>query len=400
MRRLLGVDIGKGVRSVRVRGVNVVLADHKHEGELEKFMRARPELMDPSKPLVHVQHPHPQGVFTRDSNADPATCWLKMFPKAVSVSGHSHLPFSDPFTFCAADFTFVAAGSHYLSGGLPQKGIREVSVMTINAERVHLDRYRLHDGSSDSLGRAFEEKRRPSKPEVPGSFVFATWNIGAFSHGCGGAAKASQGRHATDLRRQIAGMDADVIGLGEYRPRFEMGDRTAHDIFGEHGHSAVGPLTGGNCNAVYSRRFPISDVRQFEFPERAQKRYCLTCDLEIDGRKATLVQTHLDLVEEMRRHQLARLARDFKDCKRVIIAGDFNIARLEEYRIFTDAGFKMANASSFGRFRTHRKRDTSFNTAIDNVFVKGFDIIDAWTEDDSMLFSDHRILLCRLRMKE
>lgn len=79
------------------------------------------------------------------------------------------------------------------------------------------------------------------------------------------------------------------------------------------------------------------------------------------------------------------------------MAGDFNISHLDEYRIFTDAGFKMANASSFGRFRTHRKRWTSFNTAIDNVFVRGFDILDAWTDDDSMLLSDHRILVCRLR---
>ena len=218
IRRILGVETGLGVRSVQVQGINVVVADWRHEGELEKFMRARPELLDPSRPLVHVQHPHPQGVFSREPNADPVTCWLKMFPKAISVSGHSHVPFSDPLTFCAGEFTFVDAGSHYLSGGLPQKGIREVSVMTVCDKRMRLNRYRLHDGSFDSVGRAFEEMRSRPRSTPPGSFVFATWNIGAFTHGCGGIAKASQGQYATDLKRQIAELGADVIGLGEFRP--------------------------------------------------------------------------------------------------------------------------------------------------------------------------------------
>jgi endonuclease/exonuclease/phosphatase family metal-dependent hydrolase/predicted phosphodiesterase len=399
LRRILGVEIGNGIRAVQVRGVNVVAADWKHEGELEMFMRNRADLLDPSRPLIQVQHPHPNGIFSRELNQNPVTCWLNMFPKAISVSGHSHLPFSDPFTFCAGEFTFVAAGSHYLSGGLPQKGLREVSVLTVSGERMDIDRYRLHDGSSDSLGRAFEEKRRPSRPAAADSFVFATWNIGAFTHGCGGRAQASRACHADALRRQLAGMDADVVGVGEYRPQFLMGGTSAAEVFGAYRHSAVGPLTGGNCNAVFSRRFPVSGMRCSDFAERRQQRYFLACDIEIGGQKAVLVQTHLDLVEECRQHQLARLANEFKDCERVIVAGDFNIARLDEYRVFTDAGFKMANASSFGRFRTHRKRYTTFSTAIDNVMVKGFDILDAWTEDDSMLLSDHRILLCRLRIK-
>ena len=83
----------------------------------------------------------------------------------------------------------------------------------------------------------------------------------------------------------------------------------------------------------------------------------------------------------------------------MIISGDFNVSHEEEFAPFARKGFAMANASSFGRFRTHRRRDTFYTTAIDNIFVKGFDILDAWTDDDSMLLSDHRILLCRLLQK-
>lgn len=397
MRRILGVEIGNGVRSVSIRGVNVVLADHKRESELEMFMRARAELLDPSRPLIHVQHPHPSGVFSPEPNPDPVTCWLNMFPKAVSVSGHSHRPFYDSMSFRAGEFTFMAAGSHYLSGGRVQKGIREVSVLTLTRGSMHVDRYRLDDGTSDSLGRRFAEKHHPARVADSESFVFATWNIGAFTHGCGGRAKASRKQHAADLRRQLGVMNADVIGLAEYRPEFMMGDTSASSVFGLYENSAVGPVAGPNCNAAFSRRFPIRGSRCKNFAVRKQARYYLACEIEIGGKKAVLVQTHLDLVDEPRRHQLATLVKEFGSHERVIIAGDFNISSLNEYRIFTDAGFMMANDVSFGRFRTHRRRSTSFTTAIDNVFVKGFDIIDAWTSDDSMLFSDHRILLCRLK---
>ena len=398
VRRMLGIDLNGGVRTVSVRDVNVVAADWGHEGELEKFMSARSELCDPSRPLVHIQHPHPKGVFDHASSNDAATCWLKMFPKAVSISGHSHIPFSHPHSFHAGEFTFVAAGSHYLSGGEQQKGIREVAVMTLDGDAAHLDRYSLHDGTHDALERTFVRKRIPVRRKDAGSFVFATWNIGAFAYSCGGRASAGKAAHAAAIRRQIAAMDADMIGLAEFRPEFSMGGETALEVFGGvYLNTAVGPLLGGNCNSLFTRAFPVSEKRCHEYAEHRQKRYFMACEADICGAKTTVVQTHLDLADEPRRHQIACLVKEFGALRNVIIAGDFNISHEAEFVPFAKAGFAMANASTFGRFRTHRRRDTSYTTAIDNVFVKGFDILDAWTDDDSMLLSDHRILLCRLR---
>ena len=48
-------------------------------------------------------------------------------------------------------------------------------------------------------------------------------------------------------------------------------------------------------------------------------------------------------------------------------------------------------------FANMRHRNTAFTPAIDNVLVKGFDILSVHTDDDSMLLSDHRMLVCRLR---
>ena len=397
VRRILGVDLNGGVRAVAVHGVNIVAADWGHEGELEKFMAGRTEMCDPSRPFVHVQHPHPKGVFGRVSDPDAATCWLNMFPKAVSASGHSHRPFDDERSYNAGEFTFVAAGSHYLSGGEQQKGIREVSVLALHQDAMKLDRYRLHNGTSDSIERTFEAIRSPSAFAKSGSFVYATWNIGAFTHCRGGKESAAKAEHAAAIRRQIAAMDADIIGLAEFRPEFELGGETAHELFGgAYRNAAVGPLLGGNCNALYARAFPVSGKRHFEYVRRKQQRYFLACEADIAGVKTTIVQTHLDLVDEPRRHQIARLVEEFGDLRNVIIAGDFNVSREEEFAPFAKAGFAMANASTFGRFRTHRRRDTSYTTSIDNIFAKGFDILDAWTDENPMFLSDHRVLLCRL----
>ena len=397
VRRVLGLELGGGLRVTTVRGVPVVAADWAHEGELERFMSAHEGLGDPSRPFVHVQHPHPAGVFGGASSPDAATCWLNMFPKAVSVSGHSHRPYTDPRSYHAGEFTFVAAGSHYLSGGPQQKGMREVAVLTLDDSSAHLDRYGLHDGSHDELTRTFERKRLPARNADPRSFVFATWNIGGFTHGFGRAEAAARPKRAADLRRQIAALDADIIGLAEFNPEFRIGGETAADVFAAYPNAAVGPRLGANCNAVFTRAFPVSGARDVAYAERRQQRYFLTCQAVVDGAPATLVQTHLDLVEDLRARQIARLVETFGALPRVIVAGDFNISRTEEFAPFAAAGFQMANAAAFGRFRTHRRRDACYTTAIDNVFVKGFDILDAWTDDDPMFLSDHRILLCRLR---
>ena len=75
----------------------------------------------------------------------------------------------------------------------------------------------------------------------------------------------------------------------------------------------------------------------------------------------------------------------------------FNVTGPDEFKPFSDAGFRMANCGDFGTFLTHRRRKTYYSPAIDNVLVRGFDILSARTADDSMLLSDHRILACRLR---
>lgn len=398
MRRTLGVDIGNGVRACWIRGVPVVAADWRHEANLERFMRRHPELRGPGKPLVYVQHPHPGGTVgdMDKSGDDPVTCWLNMFPRAVSVSGHSHIPFSEPDVFCCREFTAIGAGSHYLGDGPEQKGIREVSVLSVGAFGVRLERFDLAGGFHDVLTRPAPSLSHLDRA-VSGSFIYAAWNIGGFCLGQDGPYGARTVERKEALRRQIASVNADFFALSEYAPSFRMPDRQASEVlFGGYSHSVVGPRLGANGNAILSRNIPLASGNVVNFPHRTQERYFVSCEAVIAGARTTIVHTHLDLDARNRQSQLDELLRRFGGLENVIISGDFNQDRMDAFGPFLKAGFRMANGGRLGLFLTHRRRDTSFTPAIDNVLVKGFDVLSVRTEDDSMMFSDHRMLVCRL----
>ena len=55
-----------------------------------------------------------------------------------------------------------------------------------------------------------------------------------------------------------------------------------------------------------------------------------------------------------------------------------------------------ANGGAFGSFPTHRRRQVQMTPAIDNIFVRGWRIVDAHASDWPLTLSDHRPLLCRL----
>ena len=398
LRRTLGVNIDGGIRACWIRGVPVVAADWNHGAKLESFMRRHQELRDPDRPLIYVQHSHPGGtvVDVDKPGDDPVTCWLNMFPRAVSISGHSHIPFVNPGTFCRREFTAIGAGSHYLSDGPEQKGIREVSVLNIDASGVRLERFRMHNGFHDVLTRPFPASAQRDK-DVPGSFVFALWNIGGFCLGQDGSAGAVKPERASDLRRQIAAVDADFFALAEYEPAFKLsGGLASETVFGLYPHAFAGPRLGANGNAILSRNVPLASGSVNHFPHRTQKRYFVACEAIVAGARTTIVHTHLDLDAKNRRLQLDELLKRFGSLKHIIISADFNQDCMKAFDPFVKAGFQIANGGKFGTFLTHRRRNTSFTPAIDNVLVKGFDILSVRTEDNSMTFSDHRMLVCRL----
>jgi endonuclease/exonuclease/phosphatase family metal-dependent hydrolase/predicted phosphodiesterase len=397
LRRVLGLELEDGMRVRIVKGIPVVAMDWGKEHLLEKFMMRHPELRDPLRPFIQVQHRHPGGMLGDAPCNDPATCWLNMFPRSISASGHSHRPFTDRDLFRNGPFTAFGAGSYYLSDGPQQKGIREVSLLTVRSTGMELERFGFHNGFHDVKTVIFPSPPAGDK-HVDGSFVFVQWNVGGFTLGQGGFDGGCTKERAEAFRLRLDGLGADFLGLSEYDPSFAMADRPVRDlVFGDYPHITAGPRLGLNGTAMLSRRHPLRDIHVHNFHTRKQPRYCTVCEADVDGRRTTFVETHLDLDAACRKTQIAELLEICGPLQRVMLSGDFNVSTLVEFAPFASSGFKMANGGQLGTFRTHRRRNSGYDPAIDNVMVKGFDIVGAWTADDAMILSDHRILACRLK---
>ena len=404
-RDLLLIGSGRefGIRSFDVNGVGVIAVDWKHEGELEAYMADRPGLRDPSKPLIVIQHPHPRGtVFGATgwmSDDGRAGGYLRLFPRALSFSGHSHQPFAKESSLWRGDFSAAAAGSYYL-GPRTASGGREVSVLEVSPRRVVLVRHDLAAGTASTNELAAADLK-PPRAKGDGEFTFVQWNIGNFSFGRRGessvSAEAAPTR-AEDYRRFIRALDADFIGLCEFNPVFDRGGGQADALlFGGFASVTCGPHRGYQGNALVAARHALKDVRSRAFARRVQPTYALFAETEIGGRRTTLVQTHLDLDAAVRATQIAELAELLGNEPRVILSGDFNVSSADEYAPFEAIGLTGANFSRFGTFPTHRRRGFALTPAIDNVFVRGFEFTDVAVGDPSLSLSDHRPLVCTLK---
>lgn len=397
---ILGIAGGVGIRATTVRGIGIVAADWKHEGELEDFLLAHPEVRPTGRPFVCLQHPHPAGtVFgwgARDAR-DVTTCILKMFPAAWSFSGHSHEPFAHAGSLWRGEFTAAAAGSYFLGSGYGGHG-REVSVLNVGERRVRFDRFDLRTGASSSS--IWEAGPRRSVPSDGG--VFVQWNVGHFCRGRGSGPALSPDEAAelaSAWRRALAQTGAELVGVCEYSPSVDRagGTPARESVFGDFAGFAAGSQRDYQCNAL-AGRCQLRNARSGDYARQVQKTYWQAAETEFAGVATTVVETHLDFADaEVRRAQIEELIRLFGSCRHVIVSGDFNVAETCEYAAFERAGFRLANAGRYGELPTHRRRKVGLTPSIDNVMVRGFDILDVSLADEPLALGDHRALRCVLR---
>lgn len=395
---------GAGIHIHEVRGVPVVVIDWKHEDELERFMSERPELRRTDRPIVVVQHRHMAGTVYNASpgswmaDAGKGACYLRMFPNAISFSGHSHAAFSEPNGLWHGDFTAAGAGSCYV-GPPDAKGGYEVSVLELDGDRISLLRKDLKTGYEERHVFKRPKKRSSAAGRSDDTFTFAQWNLGHFAHGKATSSAISAADGAERLKAYRALLERirpDALGLCEYSARFDAGGtRTREALFGDYPAFAAGPADGFQCNAIASRT-ALGEMRSVDYSKRKQPTYYAIAETVAGGEPLTIVETHLDLSREERMRQIAELAEAVSGRGRVILSGDFNVDDLNEFAVFRKIGLEPANGGRFGVFNTHRRRRMTITPAIDNVLVRGLSICGVETADDELMLSDHRMLVVRL----
>ncbi len=236
------------------------------------------------------------------------------------------------------------------------------------------------------------------------------WNIGHFAMGKSSrptVPPAESEARAAEYRAKIAELKADFLGVSEFDRAFDTsGSSSVEKIFASFPSHVAGPKKGYQCNAVFSR-FPCVRRKVFPYAERWQGTYFLDSVYWIGGREVHFVQTHLDWNASekaalARPKQIQQLIAHFADTPYVIIAGDFNVRKVEEYQPFVEAGWRIANcgpeAGCLDTVAHSRKAKSGRQYPLDNIIAKGFRLHGVFLEDKDLRLSDHRILGCVAEM--
>ena len=83
--------------------------------QIEAWFQAHGKDLDPAKPFLYFQHPHPKdtcyGPWAWGHDNGQATAALNPFPNAIALSGHSHYTLTDERTVWQGAFTSIGTSS-------------------------------------------------------------------------------------------------------------------------------------------------------------------------------------------------------------------------------------------------------------------------------------------------
>jgi len=237
-------------------------------------------------------------------------------------------------------------------------------------------------------------------------FTFATQNFGLWNDG------VNQGVAADQVEARAAAWQAvmekhgvDLLVGQEWLPYLDS-DKTVsanEKVFGNDY-----PYMYGNSTSTYDgkniiSRTPLSNISYNTMVSNVGRRYAKAYTI-IGGKTVCIIDAHLSFEEDInvnRKEEMVELLNLAQTEKYAIIAGDFNVFTADEFEIFEEAGYSLANAGAFGEFNTWpnlgRNPTADVNRVIDNIIVSpGIRINSAWVEDTKL--SDHALLAAELEL--
>ena len=240
------------------------------------------------------------------------------------------------------------------------------------------------------------------------TFTFATQNFGLWNDGVNQGVAADQvEQRAADWQNVMKKHDIDILVGQEWLPQMDS-DKTVdanNKVFG-----SMYPYTYGQSTSTYDGKniisqTPLTDITYTGMVSNVGRRYAKAYTV-IDGKKVCIINAHLSFEEDIntnRKEEIVELLNVVQGEKYVIIAGDFNVFTPDEFAIFEEAGYSLANAGEFGEMNTWpnlgRNPTADVNRVLDNIIVSpGIKIHDAYTEDHRL--SDHALLVAELELLE
>ena len=186
---------------------------------------------------------------------------------------------------------------------------------------------------------------------------------------------------------------ADLIGTQEYFPWFDLSHTmdSRETVFGPLGYEVH---FGGHGLALLSK-LPAEHAEEADFGEISKRRW-QKFYVDIGGLRLAVFNTHpMPKAERraVRAEEYAFLIREFQKEPLFLAFGDFNAASPDEFEVFQNAGFRMANPGLCTVENGH---------PCDNIIASSdITLSNVSLHDVDLRLSDHMILACEARiMKE
>src|SRR5690625_244956 len=189
--------------------------------------------------------------------------------------------------------------------------------------------------------------------ELPLKLRVGTYNVGHFNQGRLGGFQG-EGRivqaELNNWRRWIGQQSLDIIGVNEWNLHFDK-DSVFHaseellDPF--YFHVYFGTENTWIYNG-FAANFELFNIREEVW---AGEYYALIGEMRVNGKTIHVISTHLPWQEQWHDQAIGDLIDLLSGFEYFICLGDMN-AKDENQRLFTEAGFNMANGGNMGWFPT------------------------------------------------
>ena len=191
-----------------------------------------------------------------------------------------------------------------------------------------------------------------------------------------------------------ASFQADIIAFQEYCPWFDLAHTipTRQALFERYGYQVDEGELVSNMRLSIASKHPLEKGYEKSFlpaSERRRRKVYIT----VDGTRIAVFNCHPTPHGdgEIRRQEYALLIEDMKQEETFIAFGDYNARTIDEFQIFANAGFPMANTG----MGTVRKSGCT----CDNIIVSpNISIEKVALFDQEFTLSDHMVLYAELRL--
>ena len=241
-------------------------------------------------------------------------------------------------------------------------------------------------------------------PGVDTQLIVATQNYGLWRNGVTEYAPDDKAESvAAAWRQMLRDNNADILGGQEYMQHFNESKTMdpKECVFGElypYQFTTGEKYTGKNIVS----KTKLYDETVVNFKVGSGRQY-IKAYTYIDGKKICILNAHLSFEEDInvaRKAQIEELISVADKEQYVIMLGDFNVFTVDEFKIFEDAGYAVANGGKFGNFNTWPNFGSTAagNRFLDNIIVNSnIEILEV--SCDRRDLSDHAMLVAKLNLK-